>query len=217
MKTIDTDKPRKLPRQARSQATVAIILEAATRILTDRGIDAFNTNEVARRAGVSVGSIYQYFPNKDSLLLALRDRHSVEMADAIEGVASASLGGDLQADLQRLVRAAMAAHEADPGLHKVLDQHVAFAHDDHASGQRIGQMVATLLGQNEGEIMHCDLELAAWTTMRTVEALVHAAVLDPPAGFEKSQIEQNIVDVLYSFLTASRRHTADCHPGAGRT
>ncbi len=207
MKSITTDKPRKLPRQARSQATVAVILEAAARILTDRGIDAFNTNEVARRAGVSVGSIYQYFPNKDSLLLALRDRHSVEMVEALERVVSEESGGNLSADLERLIRAVMAAHEADPGLHKVLDQHVALAHDDHASGQRIREMVDALLGKHRGEITHSDPELAAWTTMRTLEALVHAAVLDPPGGFERVRVERDIADVLFHFLTATQRPT----------
>jgi len=54
--------PRKSPAQARSAATVGVILEAAARILEERGFEAYTTNEIARRAGVGVGSLYKYFP-----------------------------------------------------------------------------------------------------------------------------------------------------------
>ena len=56
--------PRKRPRQERAKATVETILEASARILVKRGFDGFTTNEVATAAGVSIGSLYQYFPNK---------------------------------------------------------------------------------------------------------------------------------------------------------
>ncbi len=62
---------RKLPIQARSQETVTSILEASARILETGGLPGFNTNAVARKAGVSIGSLYQYFPNKDAIVLGL--------------------------------------------------------------------------------------------------------------------------------------------------
>ena len=64
-----TSKPRKQPSQERSRETVAVILEAAARILESRGIEGYNTNAVAEKAGVSIGSLYQYFPGKDALTL----------------------------------------------------------------------------------------------------------------------------------------------------
>jgi AcrR family transcriptional regulator len=64
-------KPRRTPAQSRSAETVAVILEAAARVLELRGLDGFNTNSVAERAGVSIGSLYQYFRNKDALLASL--------------------------------------------------------------------------------------------------------------------------------------------------
>ena len=67
-------KPRKAPRQARSEQTNAVILEAATRVLERDGAAAFNTNRVAERAGSSVGSLYQYYPNKAALLFALQEK-----------------------------------------------------------------------------------------------------------------------------------------------
>ena len=64
-------KARRAPGQARSQETVGVILEASARILESGGIRGFNTNAIAAKAGVSIGSLYQYFPNKDSIVLAL--------------------------------------------------------------------------------------------------------------------------------------------------
>src|SRR5689334_3047576 len=78
--------PRKQPRQARSQHMVETILEATARILAERGYVGTNTNLVAERAGVSVGSLYQYFPNKKSLVAALHERYAAQMERAIDTV-----------------------------------------------------------------------------------------------------------------------------------
>jgi AcrR family transcriptional regulator len=69
-------KPRKTPTQPRSEQTVAALLEAAAQVLERDGLDGFNTNAVAERAGVSIGSLYQYFPGKDALTLALMRREN---------------------------------------------------------------------------------------------------------------------------------------------
>src|SRR6185436_5530527 len=72
-------RPRKRPSQARSHATVDAIVDAAARVLVAGGYGSFTTNRVAARAGVSVGSLYQYFPNKEALLAELKARHIAEL------------------------------------------------------------------------------------------------------------------------------------------
>lgn len=67
--------PRKAPRQRRSQQTVDRIVEAAARVFDEAGYLSTTTNEVAAEAGVSIGSLYQYFPNKDALLIEIARRH----------------------------------------------------------------------------------------------------------------------------------------------
>lgn len=84
-------KPRKIPRQARARETEAVILQAAARVLVEAGPLRFNTNRVAERAGVSVGSLYQYYPNKAALLLRL---HELESGDTMAAVAAILLSGD---------------------------------------------------------------------------------------------------------------------------
>src|SRR5665213_2578909 len=76
--------PRKEPRQVRSLATVEAILLATARILTRDGYDHASTNKIADEAGVSVGSLYQYFPSKESLVAALIDRHLLRMTALLE-------------------------------------------------------------------------------------------------------------------------------------
>src|SRR5580698_2166450 len=74
----DRLKQRRAPKQARSEATVEAIIEAAAQVFERHGYAAGTTNRIAERAGVSIGSLYQYFPNKDAILVALSRRHLQE-------------------------------------------------------------------------------------------------------------------------------------------
>lgn len=108
--------PRKRPRQARSQATVTAILQAAAHILETQGLPGFTTNAVAERAGVSIGSLYQYFPAREALLAALIREKREGLLAALEGAADQPPDGDLPKLLIALVRAGIAHWQARPGL-----------------------------------------------------------------------------------------------------
>ena len=103
---------RKRPRQARSAAMVEAILEAAARILEDGGLAAFNTNAVAEKAGVSVGSLYQYFPGKAALLAELIRRKRAELMESLEREEASADQRDLPAVINGFIRAAI-AHQLD--------------------------------------------------------------------------------------------------------
>ncbi|MBY0277020.1 TetR/AcrR family transcriptional regulator [Candidatus Binatia bacterium] len=114
--------PRRKPRQARSQATVEVILAAAARVFARAGYAATTTNHVAAKAGVSIGSLYEYFPSKDAILVALTERH-VDEAERELGRVLAALGAarpPLDEAITRLVRTMVELHARDPGLHRVL-------------------------------------------------------------------------------------------------
>lgn len=111
-------KPRKTPAQARSAETVRVILEAAARILETRGLDGYTTNAVAELAGVSVGSLYQYFPGKDALTASLLDCEtgiflaSMEYPDPV---------ADSRAALDHLIGACVKHQLRRPELARILD------------------------------------------------------------------------------------------------
>jgi len=172
--------PRKRPRQQRSKDTVDTILAATTRVLKQVGFDGLTTNAVAERAGVSIGSLYQYFPNKEALVLALIDRHSEEMNAAIlkelARVAQLPIAEAVRAVIELTIR----AHAIDPQLHRVLTEQVP----------RIGKlarlreldnishrMVAGMLATRRAELAVENLELAAFVLVSAIESIVHRAAL----------------------------------------
>jgi len=113
--------PRKPPRQARALATVEAILEATARILELGGLNALNTNAVAETAGVSVGSLYQYFPGKEALLAALLRRKRAELISALRREQALADQRDLRSVVDGLIRASI-AHQLDrPRLASTLE------------------------------------------------------------------------------------------------
>lgn len=105
---------RKRPRQARSRATVETIVQAGARVLGRRGWSGFTTNEAAEVAGVSIGSLYQYFPNKLALVDAIRRRHFDDVLAVLDRAAASPHRAEA------LVDGMIALHGIDPALHRVL-------------------------------------------------------------------------------------------------
>jgi AcrR family transcriptional regulator len=97
--------PRKSPVQARSAASVDAILEATLQVLLQVGKERLTTTRIAARAGVSVGTLYQYFPNKSALLQAVLKRHLNEVTDAIELACHQQKGQSLEQMATALITA----------------------------------------------------------------------------------------------------------------
>ena len=148
-------KARKQPLQQRSRETVAVILEAAARVLEARGLEGYNTNAVAERGGISVGSVYQYFPNKDALTLALIARFEEELLEKVRDAFAASEGKSLTAALKLLVRAQIEVHAERAGLNRILeteeDRLRSTSSDSLASGE-LKALVRALLERHRDEI-----------------------------------------------------------------
>jgi AcrR family transcriptional regulator len=148
-------KPRRSPSQARSQHTVACVLEGAARVFRREGFAA-TTNRIAAEAGVSIGSLYEYFPNKQALLIALAERH---VSEAERGVAAAISSGARTPELLRALQAAILASHCYPS--QAIDH---IARSEHAAPlrERIRQLrerVLSVLGERAGG--HADAQLRA--------------------------------------------------------
>lgn len=116
-----TIEPRKRPRQARSAATVDAIVEAATRILKLEGLAGLNTNAVARLAGVSVGSLYQYFPTKEAILTEMLRRKRTRLLADLEAVLEGMEHRSQEGTTALLVAASLRNQPRTPKLAQALD------------------------------------------------------------------------------------------------
>src|SRR6516162_3782759 len=113
-------RPRKYASQDRSRATVDVLIEATARILRREGFDRASTNRIAEEAGVSVGSLYQYFPSKEALVAAVIDRHHQQLMQVVRCALAEVASQPIEKAVRRLVAVAIEAHRIDPKLHRVL-------------------------------------------------------------------------------------------------
>jgi AcrR family transcriptional regulator len=113
-------RPRKSPSQARSHTTVDALLEATAQLLEEQGYARLSTNHVARRAGVSIGSLYQYFPNKEALCHALAERHFQRYAARYREQLDRSAQLPVEVQVRHLVRLNFEMARTDPSLAKSL-------------------------------------------------------------------------------------------------
>src|SRR3954466_3834736 len=117
-------KPRKQASQARSRATVDALVEATARILMKEGFDKASTNRIAEVAGVSVGSLYQYFPSKEALVAAVIERHSAEIMQTVRRELADIDTQPLEQGVRKLIAVAIKAHRVRPKLHRVLAEQI---------------------------------------------------------------------------------------------
>jgi AcrR family transcriptional regulator len=185
-------KPRKVASQERSRATVDALVEATARILVKEGCDAASTNRIAEVAGVSVGSLYQYFPSKEALVAAVIERHQQEIMRMVRGELAEALAQPVEKGVRQLVAVAVKAHRVDPRLHRVLAEQIP----------RVGQLekletfnrenytlFRAYLERHQSEIRVDDLDLASFVCVTSIEALTHNAVLHRPKMLSDETME----------------------------
>lgn len=172
--------PRKHASQARSRATVDALIGATARILVRESFDRASTNRIAETAGVSIGSLYQYFPSKEALVAAVMDRHNRELLRVVRGALAEVAMLPMEQAVRKLVTIAIKAHRLDPKLHRVLAEEIPrtgglenmmrFSRENHA-------LFRAWLEAHRSEIRVMDLEVAAFVCVTSIEALTHTAVL----------------------------------------
>jgi AcrR family transcriptional regulator len=202
--------PRKSASQERSRATVQALLDATARVLTREGYDRASTNRIAATAGVSVGSLYQYFPNKEALVAALVARHNQEMLDLLREALKEVASLDLATAIAKLVRAAVDAHRVDPALHRVLDEQVPrmgqLAKIEALQGETF-QLVRSYLEERRNEISVRDLDSATSILVTTVEALTHQFVIHRPGApaRDRDRFIDEVTRLVVGYLQPARR------------
>ena len=201
--------PRKSASQKRSQATVETLLDATARVLTREGYDRASTNRIAATAGVSVGSLYQYFPNKEALVAALVARHNREMLqllrDALKEVASL----DLATAMRELARATVDAHLVDSALHRIFAEQVprmGQLAEIEALQRETFLLVRAYLEERRNEISVRDLDSATSICVTTVEALTHEFVIRKPDALDgdRDRFIEEVTRLIVGYLRPGR-------------
>jgi AcrR family transcriptional regulator len=202
----DQLRPRKRPVQARSQRTVDAVLKAAAQVFTRRGYAGATTNHIAERAGVSVGSLYEYFPSKDALLVALMEAHLAEGEQVLQRAAAeiAATGArDLAGTVRHVARAMVTLHARDRELHRVLFEEAPLPRRlrqmltdiETRATERVGALLA-----GHPEVSVPNPQLAAAIVVHTVEALTHRLVLHGNGDLDLDAYVEEIVRLVVRYL-----------------
>ncbi|HEY1584191.1 MAG TPA: TetR/AcrR family transcriptional regulator, partial [Polyangia bacterium] len=146
-----------------------MILAATARVLVKEGFDRASTNRIAEQAGVSIGSLYQYFPSKEALVAALVERHIETMSEALQAEMHALADAPLAVAVRRMVTLMLDAHAIEPELHRVLNEQVPRVgrlhrvHEVEARMQRLGR--AYFEGRRSELRPGLDLDTAAFVVV----------------------------------------------------
>ena len=199
-------KPRKTPSQERARATVDAILEAAAYILVKDGWDKFTTNRVADRAGVNIASLYQYFPNKESIVIELQNRHIDRGRKAFPDMITLLRSQPtLRGALRILIDGAIAEHRVNPKLHKVFTEELPRA-ARRVHGERDQELIARLAGILEPyPIQVPDLDIALFLFRSITHAAIHEAASEKPDLLANPIFTEELITLLERYLQRNQR------------
>ena len=203
---------RKTPVQERSRATVDTILAATARVLVSDGYNGCTTNRVAEVAGVSVGSLYQYFPSKDALVAELVERHLNEIRERVSAEVTRAQSLPLDETVRAVVQLFAAAHEVNPKLHRVILEEIPRTGKLDKFDRMIElihlQVVSVFMTRRD-ELTVSDFELAAFMAVVAVDAIIKTALVYLPNRLADGSLVTEVTAMLLRYLTGGPAAAAD--------
>jgi AcrR family transcriptional regulator len=195
---------RRKPKQPRSRQTVEAILDAVVRILKREGFAAITTNHIAEVAGVSIGSLYQYFPDKRAIFVALHGRHVAEIDRVIQTALVENASSSLEDLMSAMVDAFLAAHTRDPELFELLATEVPHRADGtrHFAVRFHGAFRLAIASRLHEVKKGHDLDKHVFVVTHMVESLCHGALYRRPVGLSLHQARVEIVRAVLAYLRA---------------
>jgi AcrR family transcriptional regulator len=191
---------KKLPKQERSKETVEVMIEATIRIIESDGLAGVSTNRVAEVAGISVGSLYQYFPNKEALVEEVRARFSSRFHGELQALLGRLPGMPLRDALQAWLTTLVELHVESPGVHNAVGTGAP-----EALQAPLSIVIGRYLEAHSAEIRRPDLALAGRIVLDTAEALVHNTALREPELLKDPNWVAEVTDLLERYLVADAR------------
>lgn len=191
------EKPRRIPRQARAGATVDAILTAALQLLEGAGVEQLTTNHVAEHAGVSIGTVYQYFADKQAILSALAERSAATVRD---GIAAMLIERPDLGTVRPIVRALMNGFDGSPATRKALLDALFHRGGEGVLLQHHEAFFASIAGKARFEV-----ELtpeSAFVLTHTAIGLLRAASAEPALDLDPAALEDELVRLMEAYLAA---------------
>ena len=202
---------RRTPRQARAAETAAAILEGAAQILEAGGLAGFTTNAVAERAGVSIGTLYQYFADKNAILVALA-KQQVELGLAdIARALSGEIDPTPEGRVRAMVRAAIHAFRGRQRARKAVMEVVL---TQGRYGELMVPVVAFIAQQGARIGAAPQVVFAAMTPLqlfvmsRAMIGVLRAAVLEDQPFFKSRPFEDELVRLVLAYLGSVTKEAA---------
>lgn len=198
---------RTKPQQSRSRATVSVILDATVRIFEQEGADAATTSRIAEVAGVSVGTLYQYFGNRDAILAALQDREFERASAMLERVLATSRGASGRDVARSVVTELFKLYRAAPALHRVLaveglrvtPTERVLAFDARAVGA-----IKAFLAFGGSAVRRHNFDAAAFVVYQSVRATMLGYLLERPAGIDDAALTEELADLVERYLVDAK-------------
>lgn len=212
MVTRSRTRPRKSATQERSRTTVAALLEATARVLVKEGYEHASTNKIAATAGVSIGSLYQYFPSKEALVAAVIDEHKQGMLQLVREAFARVMEQPVEVAVRELVTVLIEAHSIDPKLHRILVEQVPRVGrmENVETMEREGyRLLRAYLEKHADELQVADLDMAVFICAATVESLTHGAIVHRPDALtdKTSGFVDEVTRLVVQYLTQGQPPT----------
>lgn len=197
-------KMRKKPTQARASATIGAIVEAAAQILQKDGEDALTTAKIAERAGVSIGSVYQYFPNKEAILLALirkeRETIAAEVARRIAEIEPKN--GETM--VRGVIATLVASFRPRRRRRKLVALMAALSVDRDDSGlelrERVGALIVSASRRYPDMASRPLSEISAYVIVRAVLGAIRSAVVENSKILDDPEFEEELCRLAIAYL-----------------
>jgi AcrR family transcriptional regulator len=195
---------RRQPKQRRARQTVEAVLDAVIRLLKRGGSDALTTNRIAEVAGVSIGSLYQYFPDKRAIFTALHQRHIDQIDRMVQTKLVEHAASSIEDLVRAMVEAMVDAHATDPELYELLMAEVPHRADGTRDfAVRLHGAFLLAISSRAHELKRRrDLDKVVFVVTHMVEALSHGAVLRRPAGMSLKDAKEEAVRAILAYLRA---------------
>lgn len=193
---------RRRPVQRRARQTVDAILEAVVRLLKREGFGAITTNRIAEVAGVSIGSVYQYFPDKQAIFVALHQRHVEQIDRMVATKLVEHAGSSLEVLMRAMVDGMVEAHTTDPELYELLLTEVPHRADGTREfSQRMHGAFRLAISSRAHEVRHSrNHDLLAFVVTHMVESLSHGALFRRPPNLSLADAKEEIVQAVLAYL-----------------